>query len=1241
MKKSTKASREEEVLRDFMRFLNMVRAANLALVQASQELPLLKEFCEIIVETAGYAFAWVGYAESEGPKRIVPMASWGENDGYLTALTFTWDEKELGRSPTGTAIRTGKPSLCQDLQADPDFAPWRDESLARGFASCLALPLTTPEKPLGALTIFADHPNAFQANEVEVLSKLAETLTYGVMALRTRSESQQLKEQLALKAQMLNFAKEAIFVQDLAGRFIEFNQATYQDLGYSPEEVRQLNRFQLETPEYAKLQNERLQELLDKGEAIFESAHFRKDRSVMPLKIQSRILEKDGQKVILSAAQDDTQLRQATQFLKQAGERYQTILERAQLGFFRLRLSNGRMEEANPRLAQIFGYDNLEEVLQDFVLTKHFVEPGTQQKMFAAFKNGDLKKFEARCCRKDGSTVWVLLSARLFPAQGCIEGIVTDISDLKRLEEKLHNSEDKYRVLVEQQLGRSLLYAMERNRLKHEISREKELSEKLIKNSDDGILAFDRNFRLTLWNAGMEAITGLSKKKLLNKSLFAILPVFKELHETQQVFGTAPAKNILDSSRPLRLSPLSPQGYFEGHFFPLKNDAGEIIGGLIVIRNVTELRQAEAALKEKDRHLVNLFDSLHEGFLVLDQQYNILRANQLMEQWYAHEQPLLGRKCYEVLQGRSRPCENCPTSQLEAIGEVHHDVIPRRGPEGEVVGWLDLSAYPLIDQETGKCVGIIERAADVSERHRQDKALKEAEERYRLIANSIPLIGARAYADGTIEFFDDKIAKLTGYAREEFDTHRLKWIDLVVEEDRKNLQKTITKASKSNGSYSHEYRVKTKAGKTLWLQESGHISLTEDGNLDHIDMVLFDITERKHNEEIAPKLEAQLRQAQRMEAIGTLAGGIAHDFNNILGVMLGYAEMALYSLQEDNDLKRKLQQILKAGQRGKDLVSQILSFSRPGKPERKPIKAKPVIKETLKMLRATVPATIELISNTEEEKDGILADPTQIHQVLLNLCANAAHAMRETGGVLEVSLQAVDLDAAKAAQYHDLSPGPYVMISVKDTGHGMDKEVMERIFDPFFTTKAPGEGTGMGLAVVHGILKAHGGTITVQSEPGVGTEFQIFLPRINDAPNSGAKERSRMDKGQGNILFVDDEEWLVEMWQEILESMGFEVEPYTVSQNALEAFRAQPEYYDLVITDQTMPHMTGFELAKEMLQVRPDLPVILCTGYSDVVTPEKAESAGIREYVMKPLSISELTGAIRRALGMASASFKA
>ncbi len=1241
MRKSTKSSREEEILRDFMRVLKMVRSANAALVQAGDELPLLKEFCKIIVETGDYAFAWVGYAEADDSQRIKPVALWGETNDFLKNLTFTWDDSELGRSPTGAAMRTGEARLCREVHTDPDLEPWREAILARGFTSCLALPLSFPEPPLGVLTIFADEADAFQADDAEALARLAETLTYGVMALRTRARNRELKEELSRKGQMLDFAGEAIFIQDLSGRFLEFNRAAYEALGYSEEELRQLNRFQMEPPEYARLQEERLQTLLDQGETAFESAHFRKDSSILPLNMRSRLLEQDGQKIILSRAQDASQLKQATDALQGCESRLQEMLEQAQLGVFRLRLSNGRLEEANRYMAEIFGYADQAELIKEHSLTKRFVDPGTWQKILAAFKNGNLEKFETRCFRKDGSTVWVLLSGCLSPEPGVIEGMVADISELKRLEEELQKSEEKYRVLVEQQLGRSLLYAMERNRLKQDLARERELADKVIKSSSDGILAFDRNFRLTLWNDGMEAITGFNKTKMLNRNLFGVLPVFKEMHEKARVFNGGPARQILDSANPVRLSPLSPEGYFEGHFFPLRNEGAEVIGGLVVIRNLTELKKAEAVLEEKDRLLANFFDTLKDGAFFLNQDFTILQANPLMEQWFAHEQPLVGKKCYAVLRGRTLPCESCPATQALATGKVHHEVIARKGPEGETLGWLDLSAYPMVDRKSGKIIGLIERASDISEQHLQEEALKEAQERYRRITASIPLVGGRIYADGAIEFFDDTIENLTGYARREFAGRALTWPEVVLEEDRNTRLRGLAQASKEDSSYRVDYRIKTKAGKILWVQESGHITLTSEGNFDHSDIVLFDITDRKQNEEIAPKLEAQLRQAQRMEAIGTLAGGIAHDFNNILGVMLGYAEMALYSLQEDSDLKRKLQQILKAGQRGKDLVSQILAFSRPGKPERKPIKVSSIIKETLKMLRATMPTTVELNLEVEEERDAIQGDPTQIHQVLLNLCANASHAMREKGGILTVSLQPVDLDEATAVLYHDLSPGPYIRIAVKDTGVGMDKEVMERIFDPFFTTKAPGEGTGMGLAVVHSIVKAHGGMITVRSEPEVGTEFQIFLPRINGMPAVGVKERSRMDQGQGNILFVDDEEWLVEMWQEILENMGYKVYSYTVSHEALEAFRAEPQKFDLVITDQTMPHLTGFDMAVEMLGIRPGLPVVLCTGYSEVVTPEKAKAAGIREYVMKPLSISELTGAIRRALGTERAAIKA
>jgi PAS domain S-box-containing protein len=377
--------------------------------------------------------------------------------------------------------------------------------------------------------------------------------------------------------------------------------------------------------------------------------------------------------------------------------------------------------------------------------------------------------------------------------------------------------------------------------------------------------------------------------------------------------------------------------------------------------------------------------------------------------------------------------------------------------------------------------------------------------------------------------------------------------------------------------------------------------------------------------------QGQLLQVQKMEAIGALAGGIAHDFNNILTAIIGYTELAREEATEGSRVRANLQEVLKAGMRAKDLVQQILMFSRQSEQEQKPLQVDSIVKEGLKLLRASIPTTVEIRPNIQRECGTVLGDPTQIYQVLVNLCVNAAHAMREKGGVLEVSLMNVDFDAA-SAQHPDLKPGPYVKLTVSDTGHGMERAVMQRIFDPYFTTKGPGEGTGMGLAVVHGAVKNHGGAITVDSEPGKGTTFHVYFPRMERGGAPEAEAAASVPTGSERILFVDDEKALVDMVKQMIESLGYKVAGRTSSIEALEAFRAQPDKFDLVITDQTMPNMTGETLAKELLRIRSDIPIILCTGYSELITKEKAKAMGIRQLIMKPVVRSELARIIRHVL---------
>ncbi len=378
----------------------------------------------------------------------------------------------------------------------------------------------------------------------------------------------------------------------------------------------------------------------------------------------------------------------------------------------------------------------------------------------------------------------------------------------------------------------------------------------------------------------------------------------------------------------------------------------------------------------------------------------------------------------------------------------------------------------------------------------------------------------------------------------------------------------------------------------------------------------------------------QLHQAQKMEAVGTLAGGIAHDFNNILAAILGYAELANFDIAEDSRTKYNLQQSIKATHRARDLVQQILAFSRQARQERKPLDIKPLIKEGLKFLRASLPATIEIRQNMEEDPGTIEADPTQVYQVLMNLCTNAAHAMDEKGGVLEVSLGKADMDGEASAAPAGMEPGPYLRLRVSDTGHGMPPEILKRIFDPYFTTKEVGKGTGLGLAVVHGIVKSYGGGITVSSEMGKGSTFDIYFPRVQAMGRASEAERAEPLPfgGHERVLFVDDEKAIVEIGHSMLKYLGYEVEVRTSSIEALELFRAQADRFDLVITDMTMPNMTGDKLAQELLRIRPGIPIILCTGFSEYLTEEKAKALGVRELLMKPLAIRDLAQAVRRVL---------
>ncbi|MDH3604788.1 MAG: ATP-binding protein, partial [Candidatus Tectomicrobia bacterium] len=376
----------------------------------------------------------------------------------------------------------------------------------------------------------------------------------------------------------------------------------------------------------------------------------------------------------------------------------------------------------------------------------------------------------------------------------------------------------------------------------------------------------------------------------------------------------------------------------------------------------------------------------------------------------------------------------------------------------------------------------------------------------------------------------------------------------------------------------------------------------------------------------------RLHQAQKMEAIGMLAGGIAHDFNNTLAIILRFTEVAQGQLAPENPVRENLHEVLTAAKRARDLIQQILVFSREHSPERRYFRLTELVYETLTLLRGSIPSTIDIQSKINTTSDTVWAHATQVQQVIMNLCSNAEYVMRASGGLLELCLDEVEVTPMLAADYAEIRPGWYVRLTVRDTGPGIPPDHLSRIFEPFFTTKAEHEGTGMGLAVVQGIVASHDGAIDVKSMPGQGTTFELYLPQQDDLVVQEDVVEASPPAGQGHILFVDDEAGLASATQILLTDLGYEVSVHTDAQEALTAFRADADAFDLVIADQTMPQLTGQELAQVLRLVRPDIPIILCTGYSHVIDAARAEDQGIDAFLMKPMDIYDLADTIQQVL---------
>ena len=649
-------------------------------------------------------------------------------------------------------------------------------------------------------------------------------------------------------------------------------------------------------------------------------------------------------------------------------------------------------------------------------------------------------------------------------------------------------------------------------------------------------------------------------------------------------------------------------------------------------------KKAEKLLADAGEQYRSLFDTSTNAILIRNRAGIITMVNQAAVSLLAaaSADDLIGRAYLDLVHPEDRPLSaervagvfRMGLGQHEPGDGSHQGIPPREHRMVALTGdVVDVESTGVAFPYKGEFFiqGIFR---DISERKRAEEALRESEARFRTAFENAAVGITLVSLDGIYLEVNQTMARIIGYSPADLIGKPVADFTHPADLGRRSgfLSELIAGRIPSG---KQERRFIHRDGAVVWTLIWASVQRDQDGNPMYFISLVQDITARKTADEDKRKLESQLQQAQKMEAIGSLAGGIAHDFNNILSAIIGFTELSMLSEGAPVDY---LREAMKAANRAKDLVKQILSFSRQTDDQRMPVHVGMVVTEIAKFLRASIPTTIDLRCTIDGRAGAVLSNSVELHQILMNLCTNAVHAIGERAGMVEIEAHGLDIGPENRDGFPDLDLGRYVRLSVKDSGQGIPSDIQERIFDPYFTTKEKGVGTGLGLAVVHGIVKKSNGTIRVESEIGKGSVFHVYLPQVDLSAAKPAEYPAIPRGGSERILFVDDEKMLVDVGEQILRRLGYDVVSRTSPLEALELFKARPTDFDLVISDQTMPGLTGDALASELMKLNPEIPVILCTGYSQMIDQRRVKEKGIRALVMKPILISELAGAIRAVL---------
>jgi len=791
-----------------------------------------------------------------------------------------------------------------------------------------------------------------------------------------------------------------------------------------------------------------------------------------------------------------------------------------------------------------------------------------------------------------------------------IQKLERDAFRYKQVEEALRRSEMKYRILAE--------------------------------SATDVICVINLDqFVLNYASPSIESVFGYTFEELMNLNIYDLLTL-DSANQVMAILDHEVERNRFGKAEPQRLEieVLCKNGstvWSEVSARFLRDDNNQITSILCVLRDVSERKKLEDELLENKKKFQSLFHNAPDMYFTVSPDGIIISVNQFGADCLGYSvDELVGSFVWKIIyKDDLKKVQNQITQIFDQKLQKSELEFRKIRKDGSTI-WVH-ERVRLVMDENDLPVELWIICRDVSIQKKAETSLRKREARYRDLIDKFDDIIWVADLNLQTTYVSPSIEKKLGFTPEERINQDIRKqvtpesyasiTEILVQELNREKEEGID----PNRTVRVEVEYYHKNGSTLWAENIISGLRDKNGTLMGIHGVSRDINSRKKVEMEKEQLEDQLRHAQKMESIGTLAGGIAHDFNNILGAIMGNIDLAVMDVPEGNPAHYSLEQIRKAGIRATNIVKQLLTFTHNRSVKVQPIELIPVCNNAIKFLRSTIPTTIDIRTNFQATDDTTLADSTQIHQVLMNLCSNAAQAMVQTGGTVTIDIENITLDDTDAT-CPEMPKGKYIKLSVADTGPGIDEKIIDRVFDPYFTTKEVEKGKGMGLSVVHGIIKCCKGSISVDSHLGKGTTFNILLPLVYEKLKQKAETVEEIPTGKERILFVDDEESLLIVGREVLERLGYTVETVLSPTEALQQFSSNPNYFDLIITDMTMPQMSGAALSKKIKEIRNNIPVILCTGYSDLIYEDNAEEMGLNAYIMKPIRIKEIAKTIRTVL---------